>query len=97
MTKFFQDLLNSLGHAGCFWLFAVMCLLGFFFVLTMVPETKGRSLEDIQREFRARFGVLENEDRGGGGEREPLISPVSARPLTSSSSQVGPTNYAAIV
>ena len=36
------------GSAGpTFWLFAAMCLLAFVFCLKMVPETKGRTLEEI--------------------------------------------------
>jgi sugar porter (SP) family MFS transporter len=41
------------GHfhnmAGVFYLFAGICVLAFFFCLRMVPETKGRTLEEIAR------------------------------------------------
>jgi hypothetical protein len=38
-----------LGNDGMLWFFAAMAGINFIFVLTMVPETKGYSLEDISR------------------------------------------------
>jgi uncharacterized BrkB/YihY/UPF0761 family membrane protein len=44
----FLTLLNTLGGAGMFTIFAVLALLGFFLVYRFAPETKGRQLEDIR-------------------------------------------------
>jgi SP family xylose:H+ symportor-like MFS transporter len=45
-------LLNSvLGASGTFWLYAAICVGGFIFVATMVPETKGKTLEHIEKEL----------------------------------------------
>ncbi|MCK9411815.1 MAG: sugar porter family MFS transporter [Prolixibacteraceae bacterium] len=42
--------LNRLLHAsGTFWLYATICLSGFFFILKKLPETKGLSLEEIEK------------------------------------------------
>lgn len=41
-------LLNSLGTAQTFWFFALFCLLAFIAVYKLLPETKGKSLEQIQ-------------------------------------------------
>lgn len=38
--------------AGAFWLFTGICILAFFFGLFMMPETKGRTLEDIPNSWR---------------------------------------------
>ncbi|OXA56451.1 Facilitated trehalose transporter Tret1-2 [Folsomia candida] len=72
VTKFFQDLLFALGSAGCFWLFGAFCAAGFIFVAAFVPETKGRSLDEIQQEFRLRFSAPTNSP----DESEPLLLPV---------------------
>lgn len=39
--------------ASAFWLFAVVCLITFVFCWSLVPETKGRSLEEIGRSWTA--------------------------------------------
>lgn len=46
-------ILNRLLHAsGTFWLYAVICLGGFLYILVKLPETKGRSLEEIEKTFK---------------------------------------------
>ena len=45
-------MLNAqLGAAGTFWLYAVICLLGFGFIFFKLPETKGKTLEQIERDL----------------------------------------------
>ena len=41
----------SLGPAGTFWLYAAICVAGFVFILLRLPETKGKTLEQIEREL----------------------------------------------
>ena len=48
----FPVLLATLGGAGSFWLFAVLGIVAWLFVYFRVPETKGRSLEEIEASFR---------------------------------------------
>ena len=45
-------LLAARGGAGAFWLFAVIGVVAWLFVFFMVPETKGRSLEEIEADLR---------------------------------------------
>jgi SP family arabinose:H+ symporter-like MFS transporter len=40
--------LGSVGPAATFWFFSACCLLSFWVVYKMVPETKGKSLEEVQ-------------------------------------------------
>lgn len=47
----FPLLYAVLGAAGTFWLYAAICGAGFVFILRRIPETKGKSLEQIEREF----------------------------------------------
>ena len=51
LTFTFPILNRSLGNAGTFWIYAAVCLAGFFFVLVRVPETKGKTLEEIEGEL----------------------------------------------
>ncbi len=48
VAEFFLTLTSGIGEAATFFLFAAMCVLGFIFVWRYVPETRGRSLEEIQ-------------------------------------------------
>jgi len=51
VAQTFPYLIEKL-HERSFWIYAFMCLLMFLFVLFWLPETKGRSLEDIERMWR---------------------------------------------
>lgn len=50
----FLTMAGFLGKAGVFWLYALMGALTWFFVLRLVPETKGKTLEEVQGLFAAR-------------------------------------------
>ncbi len=39
------------GDAAAFWGYAVICVAGFLFIYFRLPETKGKSLEEIEGEF----------------------------------------------
>ncbi|MDA3816289.1 MAG: sugar porter family MFS transporter [Prolixibacteraceae bacterium] len=48
LTYTFPVLNNLLNAGGTFWLYAVISLLGFLFILKKLPETKGKTLEEIE-------------------------------------------------
>ena len=51
LTYTFPLLNKSLEAAGTFWVYAGICLVGFVFLLRKLPETKGKSLEEIEKEL----------------------------------------------
>jgi sugar porter (SP) family MFS transporter len=51
LTYTFPILNAKLGSAGTFWLYAVICVAGFVFIKFKLPETKGKSLEQLEREL----------------------------------------------
>ena len=51
LTLTFPYLEGNLGVHGAFWLYGVICVIGFVVILMKLPETKGKSLEDIEREL----------------------------------------------
>ncbi|XP_067327942.1 solute carrier family 2, facilitated glucose transporter member 8 [Anolis sagrei] len=52
VTKEFSDLTGVLTPAGTFWLFSTFCLFSVVFTIFWVPETRGRSLEEIEAAFQ---------------------------------------------
>jgi SP family arabinose:H+ symporter-like MFS transporter len=48
----FLALMSLLTPAGAFWLYATLSAATFLFVWRWLPETKGRSLEQIQQMWR---------------------------------------------
>lgn len=56
ITKTFKNLNEGMGSGGTFWLFAGLTALGVFFVFFFVPETKGKSLNEIQQELAGKRG-----------------------------------------
>ncbi|XKL59851.1 hypothetical protein PGB90_000867 [Kerria lacca] len=51
VTFYFQPLQDVLGAATTFWIFSAICVAGVIFVLLVLPETKGKSIQEIQNEL----------------------------------------------
>jgi sugar porter (SP) family MFS transporter len=51
LTFTFPILNGILGSAGTFWLYGSICVAGFIFVFFKLPETKGKTLEQIEKEL----------------------------------------------
>jgi len=51
LTYTFPFLNRSLGPAGTFWLYCIVCICGFLTVRWRLPETKGKTLEQIENEL----------------------------------------------
>lgn len=52
LTYTFPFLNKVLNASGTFWLYAFICLSGFLFILRKLPETKGKSLEEIEKSLK---------------------------------------------
>lgn len=48
LTYTFPVLNHALGAALTFWIYAAICVAGFLFIRARLPETKGKTLEDIE-------------------------------------------------
>jgi len=50
-TKFCKNLETAFGNYVLFWMFGAFCILSIFFTVFLLPETKGKSLQQIQNEL----------------------------------------------
>jgi sugar porter (SP) family MFS transporter len=57
ITFVFPVMYTGLGLAGAAWIFAAVCVILVLLVTKFVPETKGRTLEQIELELRDRVNV----------------------------------------
>lgn len=54
ITQFFPVLLGSIGGAYTFWIFMVNAIVLLLFVWKKIPETKGKSLEEIEAQLKGK-------------------------------------------
>ena len=50
-TYTFPILNEAVGASGTFWLYGGICLAGFLFIRAKLPETKGKTLEELEKEL----------------------------------------------
>ena len=51
LTYTFPLLNSALGSYGTFWIYSAICLVGFVFFCRSLPETKGKSLETLEKDL----------------------------------------------
>jgi SP family sugar porter-like MFS transporter len=51
LSQTFPMMYENLGLANCFWVYAAICFAGFLYIFFKLPETKGKTLEQIEREL----------------------------------------------
>jgi major inositol transporter-like SP family MFS transporter len=56
VAQFFPSVVAGLGIANTFFLFAGLGVLALIFIYFMVPETRNKTLEDLEAEFRSKYG-----------------------------------------
>jgi SP family arabinose:H+ symporter-like MFS transporter len=54
VTFTFLSLVHGVGVSGTFTIYALLCVVSFVFILKMVPETRGKTLEQIQHEWETK-------------------------------------------
>jgi MFS family permease len=52
LTYTFPLINRAMGTGATFWMYAVICAAGFVFVLRRLPETQGKTLEEIEAGWR---------------------------------------------
>ena len=60
--KFGTNLEEALGSSGLYFLYCAICALGVIFVIFVVPETKGKTPEDMKEHYLASKGILKCVD-----------------------------------
>lgn len=56
VAQFFPSVVSGLGIANTFFLFAALGVLALIFIYFLVPETRNKTLEDLESEFRTKYG-----------------------------------------
>ena len=51
LTFSFPSMNAALGSSGTFWIYSAICISAFIFLFRRLPETKGKSLEQLEREL----------------------------------------------
>jgi hypothetical protein len=51
----------SIGSYGAFWLFAAILVVSMVFIISVVPETQGKSLEDIEKFYAGKIPPADAE------------------------------------
>ncbi|SKB55483.1 sugar porter family MFS transporter [Alkalitalea saponilacus] len=47
----FPFLNSAFGASGTFWIYGVICVAGFIYIYRVLPETKGKTLEEIEKDL----------------------------------------------
>jgi sugar porter (SP) family MFS transporter len=55
LTITFPFLNKGLGTSGTFGLYAIICILGFIYMIFKLPETKGKTLEEIENQLNVKL------------------------------------------
>lgn len=51
ISKFYVNIEQAIGRAGSYFMFAAICFVATIYVFFVVPETKGRSANDMRSYF----------------------------------------------
>ncbi|MBN2214337.1 MAG: sugar porter family MFS transporter [Bacteroidales bacterium] len=51
LVLFFPFIRKAVNISGAFWIYSAICIAGFIFIKSRLPETKGKSLEEVEKEL----------------------------------------------
>jgi hypothetical protein len=71
VSQSFPIMLDAWGAGPVFLGYAVIGVLAFVFVKTLVPETKGRSLEEIEEHLHRKAGAADDRRAVTAGAGDP--------------------------
>jgi len=91
VIKSYHDLKNSVGEDGTFWLYSFVCLCSCFFVYFLVPETKGKSLIEIEEFFELTQDSNRNNNKNKKKQQHTSESETAMR-TTEGSSKIASTD-----
>lgn len=60
-----QPMLNTIGNDYTYWIYALICVVSCVFIVIFIPETKGKTNDQIQRELLG-LPTNDNEESAGG-------------------------------
>lgn len=60
VAQFIPDIGDAIGSSSCYFIFSAIALLGTIFVIIFVPETKGKSEEDVKKLFSTKETKKQN-------------------------------------
>ena len=61
LTFSFPSMNAALGSSGTFWIYSAICMCAFVFLFRRCPETKGKSLEELEKELVGEENKLAGE------------------------------------
>ena len=64
VNQTYLPMAKGIGNAGAFYFYAAVCVASFLWIYTYMFETKGRTLEEIQRLLRGERVGEEEEEKG---------------------------------
>lgn len=82
LTFTFPILNGWLNAHGTFWVYSGICVLGFVFIRSKLPETKGKSLEEIEIDLHIRSGESNAKHHSDNGTKPRVMERSEAGPYS---------------
>ena len=67
IIKFYVNMENAMHPYGVYWFYAAVCLISVIYVFIFLPETKGKTLEEVEELFATHHDLHGTDSLGYGG------------------------------